>query len=30
MINMNVFFNFVQILSKDYMFNVGLSIFIEI
>jgi hypothetical protein len=30
MINMDVFFNFVQILNKDYMFNEGLSIFIEI
>jgi hypothetical protein len=29
-INMDVFFNFVQILNKDYMFNISLSIFIEI
>ncbi len=30
MINMNIFFNFVKILNKNYMFKVGLSIFIEI
>jgi len=30
MINTNVFSNFVQILNKDYMFKVSLSIFIEI
>jgi hypothetical protein len=30
MINMNIFFNFVSILSKDYIFKVGLSRFMEI
>jgi hypothetical protein len=30
MINMTVFFNFVQILNKDYKFKVGLSMFTEI
>ncbi len=29
-INMKFFFNFVKILTKDYMFKVGLSIFIGI
>ncbi len=30
MVNMNIFFNLVKTLNKDYMFKVGLSIFIEI
>jgi hypothetical protein len=30
MININIFFNFVKTLNKDYMFKVCLSIFIEI
>jgi hypothetical protein len=30
MIKMNVFSNFVQVLNKDYMFKVSLSISIEI
>jgi hypothetical protein len=30
MINMNIFFNFVKTLNKDYILKVGLSIFIEI
>ncbi len=29
-INMNIFFNFVKTLSKEYMFKVGLSRFIGI
>jgi hypothetical protein len=30
MINMNIFFNFVKIWNKNYMFKICLSIFIEI
>jgi hypothetical protein len=30
MINLNIFFNFVKTLSKDYIFKVGLSRFMEI
>ncbi len=30
LISMNIFFNFVKILNKDYMFKVSLSIFIQI
>jgi len=30
MINMTIFFNFVNVLSKDYIFKVGLSRFMEI
>jgi hypothetical protein len=30
MINMNIFFNFVKTLHKDYMFKVCLSKFMEI
>jgi len=30
MINMNIFFNFVKTLNKDYMFKVSLSRFMKI